>query len=710
MAGRPAQTGGVGGPIPASGGNGPIPTGHASGPANGGPGGPAHPGRPGRPASGGRPPRRPHRGRRVALAALLVAVLALVIGILVPGIAATVRPPQNEGVEIKPNVVVYDQEKSPFKILASDDSSVTVSSMDGINANTILSAGVTDATPNGLLRKISSYEQVDGGYKLNTTQAALTDAIEKCDITAEVTFDDDGNPQVSQSNRPDGSSPFDVRQANAAEPLTKTWSVSKGVQVHIPIGNDGMLTKDVDTPKKTSPATGTDLSKPKPATDASASAGTDTSDTSETAGSATSAGDSNGAFVPFRILNDYDPKKTADSWNAPKYADNTVVNSLNSEVGGGAGLSLKLKIDHGTIETSLVANVNATTRLGINFDTDQTGKFDLDEIDLINLLAKHGIPVDKLKIDRPFDVQVGPVPVVLRMSLTPKATVKPAVQGKALAWAEADIDKTLGYTYSTADGLHAVNEDNSSAPEPHFDLKGDASLDAYLGVDLSVKLYGLAGPALSAGLEAHTEAHVRATTEPDPKAPRLPGSGVSVTGSFKAKGTLPITGRFVLQNPANPFDGSDNLLDQKLFKSGDAITLFDYSFTYDPAAKAVEEAKAAGKTVLTGTIEVTTYGKRAQEVAPDIASDFSTQANDTLVLLKLDSPTDVEAHDGGGPGTSKRQATAVALPVGQGFEAYDGKHVSVAGTDWGWWPSDVTGALLGPNATRASGLEVIATS
>lgn len=123
---------------------------------------------------------------------------------------------ENEGIVINDKVVVYEEDSAPFKIIASDEESVTVSSMDGIADDTILCAGVTPATPSGLLRKVGSHEQVEGGYRIKTLPAALTDAIDQCDIEATVTFKPDGSYEVTERNNA-SRAVFPVEQAFADE-------------------------------------------------------------------------------------------------------------------------------------------------------------------------------------------------------------------------------------------------------------------------------------------------------------------------------------------------------------------------------------------------------------------------------------------------------------------------------------------------------------
>lgn len=115
---------------------------------------------------------------------IAITICAVVVALSAISVIAAVIVRQSEPeVILNKNVVIYDEKKSPFKILSSDFDSVTVTSIEGLSNDTILSSDITSATPSGLLRKLNSYKQVDGGYRISTTPAPLTDAIEKCDIT-----------------------------------------------------------------------------------------------------------------------------------------------------------------------------------------------------------------------------------------------------------------------------------------------------------------------------------------------------------------------------------------------------------------------------------------------------------------------------------------------------------------------------------------------
>lgn len=119
--------------------------------------------------------------------------------------------------------------------------------------------------------------------------------------------------------------------------------------------------------------------------------------------------------------------------------------------------------------------------------------------------------------------------------------------------------------------------------------------------------------------------------------------------------------------------------------------------------KAIDNAKAAGKTVLPGTIRI--FETDAQ------MTDFQGIQNPNAggyecgpyAVFAFDSTAYVTAgHGDGSPGSSSESASMVLLAQGSDVDAwtsYDGKHVTCA-LGARWWPSD-TGLPLGePRALR----------
>lgn len=111
-----------------------------------------------------------------------------------------------------------------------------------------------------------------------------------------------------------------------------------------------------------------------------------------------------------------------------------------------------------------------------------------------------------------------------------------------------------------------------------------------------------------------------------------------------------------------------------------------------PNAEINEPDEGESTEYLTGTVVVTTYADRAQEVN---APGFEGQTN-TLVLFTLDQPTTISAHHGADPGYASRTVTALRLP--ESYAQYAGQKLTLQSADsrhWGWWPTDIVGMLFG---------------
>ena len=166
-------------------------------------------------AGGPRGPRS-SGGRAAAIAVIVVSAL-VIAGLGVATLLLLGPKDPYSGIEIADNVVVYDEGESPFKILRADDDSVVVSSTEGIGVGTVLNCGVTDETPHGLLRVVTDVEETDEGYVLETRPAALTEAIERCDFSATVSYNEDGTYEVAWRNNANGELLNLVETAGADE-------------------------------------------------------------------------------------------------------------------------------------------------------------------------------------------------------------------------------------------------------------------------------------------------------------------------------------------------------------------------------------------------------------------------------------------------------------------------------------------------------------
>lgn len=395
------------------------------------------------------------KGRSAKIAAVVVAVLALAA--LAAALGAFALMQGSHGVKLSPNLVTYDENSSDYTILACDDASVTVSDASAFKEGSILAASVTEATPNGLLRRVASIEQGPEGAVLHTEQAALTDAIERCDESFTATVLPDGTYQVVSAR--DAGNPL-VQQAFA----------------------------DVD-----------------------------------------------GAFVDFE-----------NDWLS---------------VQAGNSIDVSIKVESGAIEMSVVDHVQAEAALR------GAGLKDGDDVDIFSKPLK------------PCVVWVGSLPVVFVNEFSLGADYEAAISLMAFE-GRATLDKRMGFGYSTADGLSAVNEDLSEAPALSFSNEDDifsATLDATVQGTLSSKLYGVAGAAVSTGLGAQLESELQVVPEGEDAsgAFALPGIDAGLRGSLTGKIYVPLSGEFVLDVPSNPFDGTrdPDELSATIFDAADALVL-----------------------------------------------------------------------------------------------------------------------------------------
>lgn len=119
--------------------------------------------------------------------------------------------------------------------------------------------------------------------------------------------------------------------------------------------------------------------------------------------------------------------------------------------------------------------------------------------------------------------------------------------------------------------------------------------------------------------------------------------------------------------------------------------------------KAIDNAKAAGKTVLPGTIRIFETDAQMTDFQGIQNPNAGGYECDPYAVFAFDSTAYVTAgHGDGNPGSSSESASMVLLAQGSDVDAwtsYDGKHVTCA-LGAMWWPSD-TGLPLGePRALR----------
>ena len=113
----------------------------------------------------------------------------------------------------------------------------------------------------------------------------------------------------------------------------------------------------------------------------------------------------------------------------------------------------------------------------------------------------------------------------------------------------------------------------------------------------------------------------------------------------------------------------------------------------DPYAKAIEDAKVAGKQVVEGTAR---YYPTEDALCSDLGLEnpYKSQWDSgPFNLVVFDHPTQVKAAYSAGPGSEVNTANMIVVEPGAGFDfrANDKKRVIIAfRTDDIWWPSDAS--------------------
>ncbi|MEC4175626.1 hypothetical protein VIN30_04120 [Adlercreutzia sp. R7] len=430
----------------------------------------------------------PQTRRRLIIALLVVTILAALL--MVAAAVLIWKNGADDGVVLKDNVVIYEEGSSPFTILASDADSVTVSSLDGIVEGDVLAAGITSATPNGLLCWMGKPEVVGEGWRIPIRQASLVDAIEKCDVKVRVAVDEAGNYRINQLKDRSGN-PL-IEQAFADD----GWFSFEG-ELGCPLF-----------------------------------------------------------------------EKKAGSLSAEAWQYLEIAVSVNWD--------------------QLTFRLTDTISLEISIDG-----VELDSTELFN------------RVLRPFEFNIGPLPVVVAPSISAEASLSGNAHGLGCSvetgWGSevstsssekgelqlaGKIEKCVGFEYTTGGGPRAINEDRSLFPRPIFNLADEsfgADVEGEVSVSFKALLYGVSGVELSTGLAVQISAELTALpTVPSPDgAVELPGISKKFAGTLSQKVTLPISGSLVMED-LNVL-GWDLVagFDLELFDSGDAITLLDETQSFD---------------------------------------------------------------------------------------------------------------------------------
>jgi len=503
----------------------------------------------------------------IAITLVAIAVLAIVaVAFVLSGAFGQKDPGKSDDVIINSDVVVYEEEQSPFEIVKCESGSVTVTSMEGLREGAILAAGVTDKTPNGMLRRLGAVEETSDGYKFETTQAALTEAIDKCDVSYTISITENGEYEVKDT-RTGAVSPL-VQQAFADEGLDNLFSWDKGF----------------------------------------------------------------------------------------------------AKVYAGDAIDASLKIDHGTIDMSVVNHFNAGADFDLGRLVREGGQWELFEKHL-----------------RPFTFSVGPVPVVFTNRITADLSAEGSVNVGLLA-AEATIDKSFGFEYTSANGLRAINEDHSKAPEASFTQEDylpslTADADVELDAHFTSLLYGCAGPDFSVGLDSSTEAKLQKLLEGEDTngAITVPGLDWKLKGALSEKVTLPIRGQFHMEDPFNVFDGG--ALDVTIFDTGDTITLLDINKEFGEFGRASTTANDSSGSYTTkwAHANMMTYPEFTFDLPAgwSVASDDISQSSELITVQGANGLTANFAHLGntGGAGgvivTAKFERVADSAFIPEMIQATD---------------------------------------
>ena len=408
----------------------------------------------------------------IALAATLVVALALMGGMLVPSAA-------RNHTELQPAAVIYREGSSPFDISSYDPSTgdVTVSGTAGIEVGSVLVAGVTDATPEGMLRAVTAIsENPDGSAVLTTRPAALTEAIRRCDVSVRATPQGDG---------------YDVRLTDnlaRRNPLARLFGATQAKALDL------------------------------------------------------TAGKADGPFFE-------------KEW---EYGSASADFEIEVDLSIRDGHVVFRSVAHPTLEATLGLSHESSWSAVEYPEDDGDGKITLFDKPL-----------------RPLTFTVGTVPVVITNQLTIDMNLGFSVEA-TLASVSAVMDRELGFEYVSGQGITPVNEDNSHGPDISLTPSGPGvslGIEAGIGPTLAMRLYGTAGPDLSALLDLDMDAEA-SYTDKDGEGFQIPGVAGSFTGSFHSLLTLPISGHVTFEVPFNVFDGDQSLaVDVTLFDTGDTITL-----------------------------------------------------------------------------------------------------------------------------------------
>ena len=132
--------------------------------------------------------------KRIILICLL---LVLVASISIVGYKKLHSNNKQEGdtiVKENVKVITSETEKQPISV---EEDSVVFDSNPKYKAGDVIVSGITDASPNGFVRKVIKVEKRKGRYIVKTEHAVLTEVFEKADIYKKILLTEDENKSVN---------------------------------------------------------------------------------------------------------------------------------------------------------------------------------------------------------------------------------------------------------------------------------------------------------------------------------------------------------------------------------------------------------------------------------------------------------------------------------------------------------------------------------
>ena len=128
---------------------------------------------------------------------LLVVLLLIVIILSILGyrkINSNNNTSKDDNIVIKKNVkiITTDNKKDEQPIEVNDNSIIFESKPNHYKKGDVIVSGITDAAPNGFIRKVIEIKKNNSSYEVKTEPAVLTDVFEKADIYQRIMLTENG--------------------------------------------------------------------------------------------------------------------------------------------------------------------------------------------------------------------------------------------------------------------------------------------------------------------------------------------------------------------------------------------------------------------------------------------------------------------------------------------------------------------------------------